>query len=194
MKRLTMGLSIIITMTLFALTASAEVKQADIKVNLKVPQIIKLYVAEGYEDVSFVPGPEDYARNFLDRADAVKLWIFTNARTGGKLYVHGNQPSGPQGILRLEDTYLTVMTEKTYILVNNLETNQDCNPYRTDAKTGDVKEWLKLHNEAQQIFTITQSTKADRLIVFKLGVGNLARYTEGNYSNSLTFTFMPTVL
>ncbi len=53
--------------------------------------------------------------------------------------------------------------------------------------------WLRLHNQAQHLFEVKMATKAPRLIVINLGIANLARYTEGEYTNTLTFTLMPIV-
>jgi len=53
--------------------------------------------------------------------------------------------------------------------------------------------WLRIHNQAQHLFEVKMSTKAPRLIVINLGIANLARYTEGEYTNTLTFTLMPIV-
>jgi hypothetical protein len=185
----------------------------------------------------------DIGKGFAERTDALSMTIFTNAQDGAALYVHGTQPAGPMGILRLEDTYIQVCKEKTYILQNNLEgafadassvtvaetatdqrsrtarvidnprvvEHQDfgTHPGNLDTDTGPyhivdynlVSEptfkacstWLRIHNQAQHIFEVKMATKAPRLIVFNLGIGNLARYTEGEYSNTLTFTLMPIV-
>jgi hypothetical protein len=173
----------------------------------------------------------DIGKGFAERTDALSMTIFTNAQDGAALYVHGSTPAGPQGILRLEDTYIQVCTEKTYILQNDLEGAM------ADACTTAVAEeigvgvgsstrtvednprnawggchnplapniletrpwlkalscWLRIHHQAQHIFEVKMATKAPRLIVFNIGIGNLARYTEGEYSNTLTFTLMPIV-
>jgi hypothetical protein len=175
---------------------------------------------------------EDIGKGFAERTDALSMTIFTNAQDGAALYVHGNTPAGPQGILRLEDTYLQVCTEKTYILQNDLEgafanaasvavlesegarvssytDRVEDNPRddirrraRThgpdytivsDARRKACSTWLRIHHQAQHIFEVKMATKAPRLIVFNIGVANLARYTEGEYSNTLTFTLMPIV-
>ncbi len=196
------GLLIIIaTRTVFG-----EIQQGDVDVELEVPQIIQLEIFTS--DIRVIPGPEDYARNlekdefeggnesvdpgkgFADRSDAIELTMFTNAQRGGLLFAHGIQPPNPEGILRLEDTYLTVQTEKTYILQNNIE--GATTKFRT--YQGKKTHWLRLHNEAQEIFKVTMSTKDARLIVFKLGIGNLAQYTQGSYKNTLTFSLMPLVI
>jgi hypothetical protein len=155
------------------------------------------------------------------------MTIFTNAQDGAALYVHGLQPAGPQGILRLEDTYVQVCTEKTYILQNDLEgafanaastavlesetggrsdrdrvEDNPRNDYQRHGKDDTIvstpimkvhSTWLRIHNQAQHIFEVKMATKAPRLIVFNIGIANLARYTEGEYSNTLTFTLMPIV-
>jgi hypothetical protein len=170
---------------------------------------------------------EDIGKGFAERTDALSMTIFTNAQDGAALYVHGNTPAGPQGILRLEDTYIQVCTEKTYILQNDLE-GAFANAASTavlESETGGISDrdrvednrrneyqrhgrddtivseprrkacstWLRIHHQAQHIFEVKMATKAPRLIVFNLGIGNLARYTEGEYSNTLTFTLMPIV-
>ncbi|MDI6782258.1 MAG: hypothetical protein QME49_09180 [bacterium] len=193
--------------------------------------------AMGYDAVNCtVPA----GKGFAERTDAISLSIFTNAQDGAALYVHGTQPQGPQGILQLEDSYVSVCTEKTYILQNDLEgayagacsvaymekeglmANSSIdrvkdNPrndmggidvYTTSGAgasltekgqlTQDVTEtaestWLRLHNQAQHLFEVKMATKAPRLIVINLGIANLARYTEGEYTNTLTFTLMPIV-
>ncbi|MFH1096948.1 MAG: hypothetical protein V1749_05570 [Candidatus Desantisbacteria bacterium] len=177
----------------------------------------------------------DIGKGFAERTDALALTIFTNAQDGAALYVHGLQPATQQNILRLEDTYVSVCTEKTYILQNDLE-----GAY-ANACSGDVMEttskvasdtqrvednprnnmggegtytatmgtdggvhnglatnkaystWLRIHNQSQHLFEVKMSTKAPRLIVVNLGIANLARYTEGEYTNTLTFTLMPIV-
>ncbi|MEK7274936.1 MAG: hypothetical protein AAB110_06745, partial [Candidatus Desantisbacteria bacterium] len=175
-------------------------------------------------------------KGFAERTDAISLSIFTNAQDGAALYVHGTQPQGPKGILQLEDSYVSVCTEKTYILQNDMEgayadacsvaymekeglslnssTDRVKNNPRNDMGgpvvythglfteqgqlTQDVTEtaestWLRLHNQAQHLFEVKMATKAPRLIVLNLGIANLARYTEGEYTNTVTFTLMPIV-
>jgi hypothetical protein len=204
---------------------TADMQQEDAQIGLKVPQIIELVgvdmtetVIPGPEDYardldpsSIVNYPDggasarenvvgtlnkDIGKGFAERADALSLTIFTNAQDGANLYVHGIQPAGPQGILRLEDTYLTVQTEKTYVLLNKLEGAEASAQTYPSTKRGTRMAratWLRIHNEAQHIFSVKMSTKDPRLIVFKLGIANLARYTEGEYSNTLTFTLIPVV-
>lgn len=187
-------------------TVFGDLQQGDVDVELAVQQIIQLEVIT--TSVKIVPGPEDYARNldkteyvggneyvdsgkgFADRSNAIELTMFTNAQSGGIIYVHGLQPSTTEGVLRLEDTYLTVQTGRTYILQNKLE------GATTKFKTYENKPsyWLRLGNEAQEIFKVTTATKDARLIVFKLGIGNLARYTHGVYKNTITFSLMPLVI
>ncbi|MFH1096871.1 MAG: hypothetical protein V1749_05180 [Candidatus Desantisbacteria bacterium] len=178
---------------------------------------------------------DDIGKGFAERNDALSLTIFTNAQDGAALFVHGLQPATQKNILRLEDTYITVEAEKTYILINDFEgayanactgdmlegstktaNNKlsvednprngmgavgNLSPLATDdegnhiisTETKAYSTWLRIHNEAQHIFEVKMSTKAPRLIVFKLGIANLARYTEGEYTNTLTFTLMPIV-
>ncbi|MEW6607946.1 MAG: hypothetical protein AB1414_10945 [bacterium] len=187
-------------------TVWGEIEQGDVDIELEVPEIIQLEILTA--NLRVIPGPEDYARNlgkdeyeggneaidpgkgFADRSSAIELTMFSNAQNGGLLYVHGIQYGGPEGILRLEDTYLAVQTEKTYILQNNIE--GATTKFRTypDKKTY----WLRVHNEAQEIFKVTMSTKDARLIVFKAGLGNLARYTHGHYKNTITFSLMPSII
>jgi hypothetical protein len=180
----------------------------------------------------------DIGKGFAERTDALSMTIFTNAQDGAALYVHGIQPLGPQGILRLEDTYVQVCTEKTYILQNDLEgayadacstavaesgifavideetdrvednprnamggevlfpifpppSNVAGGPWAAEVKA--LGSWLRINNQAQHIFEVKMATKAPRLIVFNLGIGNLARYTEGDYTNTLVFTLIPIV-
>lgn len=187
-------------------TVFGDIQQGDVDVELAVQQIIELEVIT--TNVRIVPGPEDYARNldkteygggnevmdpgrgFAERSDVIELKMFTNAQSGGMLYVHGLQPPTPEGVLRLEDTYLTVQTAKTYILQNNLE------GATTKFRTYENKKtyWIRLDNEAQEIFKVTTATKDARLIVFKLGIGNLARYTQGTFKNTITFSLMPLII
>jgi hypothetical protein len=168
----------------------------------------------------------DIGKGFAERTDALSMTIFTNAQDGAALYVHGIQPLGPQGILRLEDTYVQVCTEKTYILQNDLEgayanacsiaaVEKEATSNRTQDRVEDnprnnmggpvvgqitesptekaASTWLRINNQAQHIFEVKMATKAPRLIVFNLGIGNLARYTEGDYTNTLVFTLIPIV-
>jgi hypothetical protein len=169
----------------------------------------------------------DIGKGFAERTAALEMTIFTNAADGAALYVHGSTPAGPQEILRLEDTYIQVCTEKTYILQNDLE-GAFANAASTavlESETGgrsDVNRvednprnesqahgkddtivsqptqkahstWLRIHHQAQHIFEVKMATKAPRTIVFNLGIGNLARYTQGKYVNTLTFTLMAIV-
>ncbi|OIP42895.1 hypothetical protein AUJ95_01215 [Candidatus Desantisbacteria bacterium CG2_30_40_21] len=170
-------------------------------------------------------------KGFAERTAALEMTIFTNAQDGAALFVHGSQPAAQQNILRLEDTYVSVCTEKTYILQNDLEgayanattmavsesaetstpsntVPVEDNPREsmggsivdgldfqlsTNAKDKAASSWLRIHNQAQHLFEVKMSTKAPRLIVINLGIANLARYTEGEYTNTLTFTLMPIV-
>jgi hypothetical protein len=205
MQRLTMGLMIGLIL-IFVGNVNAEIQQGDVDVELEVPQIIQLEILT--TSIKIIPGPEDYARNldksefeggneevdpgrgFADRSVAIELTMFTNAQRGGCLFIHGLQPPGPDGILRLEDTYLSVQTEKTFILQNNIE--GATTKFRTYPDKSTY--WLRLHNEAQEIFRVTMATKDPRLIVFKIGIGNLANYTRGNYKNTITFSLMPLII
>jgi len=171
----------------------------------------------------------DIGKGFAERTDALSMTIFTNAQDGAALYVHGLQPATQQNILRLEDTYVSVCTEKTYILQNDLEgadananstavaesangdsgasstnrvENNDRNGFGGSSSIANISNsdsakaqssWLRIHNQAQHLFEVKMSTKAPRLIVINLGIANLARYTEGEYTNTLTFTLMPIV-
>jgi hypothetical protein len=175
-------------------------------------------------------------KGFAERTNALSLSIFTNAQDGAALYVHGTQPASSNGILQLEDSYLSICTEKTYILQNDLEgayagacsvaymekeglasnssTDRVKDNPRNDkggplvytngllTETGQltadvtntaVSTWSRLHNEAQHLFEVKMATKAPRLIVINLGIANLARYTEGEYTNTITFTLIPIV-
>ena len=177
----------------------------------------------------------DIGKGFAERTAAMEMTIFTNAQDGAALFVHGLQPATQQNILRLEDTYVSICTEKTYILQNDLEgayanacsgdvmeqtskTASDVarvedNPRNnmggdgtltatmgidSGVHTGDAvnkaySTWLRIHNQSQHLFEVKMSTKAPRLVVVNLGIANLARYTEGEYTNTLTFTLMPIV-
>jgi len=192
---------------LMASVVFGEIKQGNVDIELEVPEIIQLEILT--TDVKVIPGPEDYARNldssefeggyetkdpgkgFADRSSAIELSMFTNAQNGGLLFVHGIQPPAPTGVLLLEDIYLSIETEKTYILQNNLEgATTKFRSYPQPKKT----HWLRLYTEAQEIFRVTMATKDSRLIVFKLGIGNLAQYTHGSYRNTLTFSLMPSII
>ena len=240
---------------------AADMQQEDASVGLSVPQIIELSGVDMSETIT--PGPEDYARDletasvvnwpdgnqagapnvmnddpgkgFAERTAALSMTIFTNAQDGAALYIHGLQPASQQHVLSLEDTYVSVCTEKTYILQNDLEgayanacsgaimettTKSASNVARVEdnprnnmggdgtstatmGNDGDVHEgaaidtahstWLRIHNQAQHLFEVKMSTKAPRLIVINLGIASLAKYTEGEYTNTLTFTLMPIV-
>jgi len=194
---------LILTMTRMSF---GEIQQGDVEVELEVPEIIQLEILT--PNTKIIPGPEDYARNldksefeggnediepgkgFADRSDAIEVTMFTNAQDGGLLYVYGSQPPFVQGVLRLEDIYLAVQTEKTYILQNNLE--GATSKFRTYPKQKTY--WLRLGIEAHEIFKVTMATKEARLIVLKLGIGNLAEYTHGSYKNTLVFSLMPLVI
>lgn len=184
-----------------------EIQQGDVDVELEVPQIIQLEILTA--DIKIIPGPEDYARNldrsefgggyetsdpgkgFAERSSAIELTIFSNAQNGAFLFVHGIQPPAPTGVLLLEDIYLAVQREKTYILQNNLEgATTKYSSFPPPKKTY----WMRLYTEAQEIFRVTQATKDARLIVFKLGIGNLAAYTHGTYKNTITFSLMPSII
>ncbi|MBI4777839.1 hypothetical protein HY792_02825 [Candidatus Desantisbacteria bacterium] len=223
MKRIL--ISVLSISLIASLGYAADMQQEDAQIGLKVPQIIELVgidmremVTPGPEDyardltkVSIVNYPDggasagsnrvdssndDIGKGFIDRADAVSLTLFTNAQDGANLYVHGVQPAGPQGILRLDDTFLTVQTEKTYVLLNKLEgAEASAQTYPSENNGSNMARctWLRIHNEAQYLFGVKMSTKDPRLVVFKLGIANLARYTEGEYSNTLTFTLIPIV-
>jgi len=214
MKRLTIGL-IALTAMLIATSAIADEKQDAVKVTLSVPQIVDLNVVE--EAVTVVPGPEDYATKmdnglnsvvgpaghfpeedygFADRADALSVNLFTNARKGAKLFVHALANPAHDKSLRVQDVYLTVMTEKTYVLLNKLEDAAATAQTVDGSGPTPRASWLQLDNEAQELFSVGKATKATRLVVLKLGIGNLARYTENveGYEADLTFTLMPTVI
>ncbi len=171
---------------------------------------------------------DDIGKGFAERTDALSMTIFTNAQDGAALYVHGLQPATQQNILRLEDTYVSVCTEKTYILQNDLEgadananstaVAETANGTKNASTTKRVEDndrngmggsiiantsasdsakaassWLRIHNQAQHLFEVKMATKAPRIVTINLGIANLARYTEGEYTNTLTFTLMPIV-
>lgn len=190
---------------------------------------------EAAVDNAMYDANNDIGKGFAERTDALALTIFTNAQDGAALYVHGLQPATQQNILRLEDTYVSVCTEKTYILQNDLEgayanassgavmeastksasstqrvednprnnmggdgtytatMGTDGGVHGGNATDKAYSTWLRIHNQAQHLFEVKMSTKAPRLIVVNLGIANLARYTEGEYTNTLTFTLMPIV-
>jgi hypothetical protein len=142
-------------------------------------------------------------KGFAEREDALSLTIFTNAQDGAVLYVHGSIPASnsAKGALMLEDTYITVSMEKTYILQNQIEgaysdaaTNPgvDSLPEKPLCPKKSAT-WLRLHQQAQHIVEVKTATKTARLIVFNVGVANLPRYTEGEYTNTLIFTLMPII-
>ncbi|MBU0701115.1 hypothetical protein KKE26_07490 [bacterium] len=218
-------ISVLATSLIASLGYAADMQQEDAQIGLKVPQIIELVgvdmremVTPGPEDyardltkVNIVNYPDggasagndrldslntDIGKGFAERADSISITLFTNAQDGANLYVHGVQPVGPTGILRLEDTYLTVQAEKTYVLLNKLEgAEASAQTYPSENSGSNMARctWLRVHNEAQYLFGVKMSTKDARLVVFKLGIANLARYTEGEYSNTLTFTLIPIV-
>jgi len=218
-------ISALATSLIASLGYAADMQQEDAQIGLKVPQIIELVgvdmremVTPGPEDyardltkVNIVNYPDggasagndrldslntDIGKGFAERADSISITLFTNAQDGANLYVHGVQPVGPTGILRLEDTYLTVQAEKTYVLLNKLEgAEASAQTYPSENSGSNMARctWLRVHNEAQYLFGVKMSTKDARLVVFKLGIANLARYTEGEYANTLTFTLIPIV-
>jgi len=187
-------------------TVCGEIKQGNVDVELEVPEIIQLEILT--TSIKVIPGPEDYARNldrrefeggneaadpgkgFADRSSAIELTIFTNAQKGASIFVYGIHQGRSEGVLSIEDTYLAVQTDKTFILQNNIE------GATTKFRTYPTKStyWLRLHNEAQEIFRVSMATKDARLIVFKLGIGNLGEYTHGSYKNTITFSLMPLVM
>ncbi|MDI6782257.1 MAG: hypothetical protein QME49_09175 [bacterium] len=158
--------------------------------------------AAGKED-RMLDTNHNIGKGFATRDDALSLTIFTNAQDGAVLYVHGSIPANnaTKGALMLEDTYISVSMEKTYILQNQLEgaysdaaTNSRTDPLSGGQSCpGKSATWLRLHQQAQHIVEVKTATKAARLIVFNVGVANLPRYTEGEYTNTLTFTLMPII-
>ncbi|MDI6781924.1 MAG: hypothetical protein QME49_07485 [bacterium] len=193
---------------------------------------------EAAVDNAMYDANNDIGKGFAERTAALEMTVFTNAQDGAALYVHGLQPATQQNILRLEDTYVSVCTEKTYILQNDLEgayanacsgavmekttmstsstqrvednprnnyggsdeytatmgtTTAGSNIHGGAATDKAYSTWLRIHNQAQHLFEVKMSTKAPRLVVVNLGIANLARYTEGEYTNTLTFTLMPIV-
>ncbi|MDI6781690.1 MAG: hypothetical protein QME49_06300 [bacterium] len=218
-------LSLLAISLIASLGYAADMQQEDAEIGLRVPQIIELVgvdmremVTPGPEDyardlnkINIVNYPDsgaaagnnrldslaaDIGKGFAERSDAISITLFTNAQDGANLYIHGIQPAGPQGVLRLEDTYLAVQTEKTYVLLNNLEgASASAQTYPSENSGSNMTRctWLRIHNEAQYLFGVKMSTKDARLVVFKLGIASLARYTEGEYANTLTFTLIPIV-
>jgi len=208
---------------------------------------------EAATDNAMYDSNDDIGKGFAERTASLEMTIFTNAQDGAALYVHGLQPATQQNILRLEDTYVSVCKEKTYIWQNAIEgafadassmvvtenksqTLGDTGGLTINSSTATVisnprmgyedtlgnalmnnpsddnphthnvdyniesqpinkaySTWLRIHNQAQHLFEVKMSTKAPRLIVINLGIANLARYTEGDYTNTLTFTLMPIV-
>jgi len=193
---------------------------------------------EAAVDNAMYDANNDIGKGFAERTAAMEMTIFTNAQDGAALFVHGLQPATQQNILRLEDTYVSVCTEKTYILQNDLEgayanacsgdvmekttmsasstqrvednprnnyggsdeytatmgtTTAGSNVHAGAATNKAYSTWLRIHNQSQHLFEVKMSTKAPRLVVVNLGIANLARYTEGEYTNTLTFTLMPIV-
>ncbi|MBU0700600.1 hypothetical protein KKE26_04820 [bacterium] len=215
---------------------------------------------EAATDNAMYDSNDDIGKGFAERTASLEMTIFTNAQDGAALYVHGLQPATQQNILRLEDTYVSICKEKTYIWQNAIEgafadassmvvtenksqtlddtsgatinsstatvisnprmghedtlggSNNDPNAnededaeadnphthnvdYNIESKPTNkaYSTWLRIHNQAQHLFEVKMSTKAPRLIVINLGIANLARYTEGDYTNTLTFTLMPIV-
>jgi hypothetical protein len=148
-------------------------------------------------------------QGFIDRSDAISLKIFSNANSGATLFTYGVQPTTLNadghltGVLRLQDIYLTVQCEKTYISFNGLEgakanaityaTDGICSSNNTPKTMKACATWLQLHNEAQHIYEVNEATKAKRDVVFKIGVGNLARYTTGTYNATIWFSLIPQV-
>ncbi|MEW6096552.1 MAG: hypothetical protein AB1567_08510 [bacterium] len=210
MKRLTIGLITLLGM-LIVTNALADMKHATVKVKLSVKQIITLGVTE---PGIVIPGPEDYAMEFsvnqsvvsnsvkpddeygfADRADAIKVSIFTNARAGATVYFHGLANPEHNKTLRVEDVYLTVMKEKTYVLLNELEGAWVFDNANTCPDQQGKAKWIQCDNEAKTFFGVTMSTKATRDWWLKLGIGNLARYTENEegYDMDLTFILTPIV-
>lgn len=202
----------------------AEVElQKLVKVTLSVPEVIELEIGE--ESVQIIPGPEDYmvdiivlndpnnpgggiayfTNGFAARADAINLFVFTNARKGAKLFVFGTPIPSQEGSLQVSDIFLTVMSEKTYVLFNKLDevpyvswTPTHPWPYAATGITPGIDDdaalWLQLTTEALPIFEFEKATKSKRLIVFKVGIGSLSFYTQGKYEGMTTFIFIPTVV
>jgi len=217
MKIPIMGL-IILSGILIATNTSSEVKYKTVNIRLIPKQVVTLSVTP---PVVIIPEAEDYAikfsdhqkviagsiapeddYGFADRPDAIKVSIFTNAYKGVTVFLYGLANHEHNNTLRVEDVYLTVMTEKTYVLMNKIEGAW------AHAKT-EVKKtklglphalkyqasWIQCNNEPKEFFGVKMSTKAVRDWWLKLGIGNLARYTENEegFDMDLTFILMPIV-
>ncbi len=76
---------------------------------------------EAAKDNAMYDMNNDIGKGFAERSAAFEVTIFSNSQDGAALYVQGDQPATQQNILRLEDTYLSVNTERTYILRNDIE-------------------------------------------------------------------------
>jgi hypothetical protein len=206
---------------LFATSAWAQPEEeGTTKIRLNVLAFVDLVIIDGECDIT--PGPEDYANHgtpcdkdyngcasldlvvnqsgkqssidggFAERSNCLEISIFTNAKGGADVYVYGIQPAQQQNILRLEDIYFTIEKEKTYVCIDNIP--KQCDPNANtceEPKMGAC--WLRIHNEAQHLFSVNEATESARNIAIKVGIGNLLSYTEGVYSSDVVVVLMPTV-
>ncbi|MEW6607753.1 MAG: hypothetical protein AB1414_09945 [bacterium] len=231
MKRLIIGLVSILGM-LWATSAIADVEDKTVQVKLVVLQIIELDVTApdavvptaedyalkpaGYDKYAWVQGcePTPDSTGFADRADALEVTTFTNAKSGATVYFYGNPNPIHEESLQNKDVYLSVSREKTYVLMNRVDdlaidkSDLDAG-YNEDAKLidgawaiantsvdGDYKtKWIQANNEAREFFGVKEATEAGRLWAVKLGVACLSEYTENaaGYTMDLTFILMPRV-
>ncbi|MEW6618435.1 MAG: hypothetical protein AB1422_03645 [bacterium] len=227
MKRLIIGLVSILGL-LWATSAIADVEDKTVQVKLVVLQIIDLEVTA---PDTVVPTAEDYAvdaahdqkyswvadcdpspdsMGFADRADALQVTIFTNAKSGATVYFYGNPNPVHNESLQNKDVYLSVNREKTYVLMNapdgtpaaedDLDVTEGIDGAWANANTaidGTHKcKWIQTHNEAKEFFGVTEATEAARLWSLQLGIACLSEYTESTdagYTMDLTFILMPRV-
>ena len=220
MKRTIIGLITLIVIAMAGNVLAEPENHKSVPVQLNVQALVTMDVTE---PDAIIPGPEDYARGFVaegydvvadstkpgelqgfvDRAQAIKLTMFTNAKTGATIFFHGLANSELEKSLYVQDVYLTVMRDKTYVLLNSTKPETDmavtggidgawaiCNT-KIDG-TNDAK-WIQTNAEAKKFFGVTQSTESARDWWLKLGIGSLAEYTEGSYSMDLTFIITPVV-
>jgi hypothetical protein len=95
--------------------------------------------------------------------------------------------------LDLEDIYVSIEVEKTYICQNGLEgCTPNANTCEEDPKYMSAC-WLRIHNETQHLISVTEATVDPRRIAIAVGMGNLDAYTEGEYKAEVVVVLMPIV-
>lgn len=180
---------------IFSSVTSADVKQGSVPLILICPEIIDLEVLT--EKVELIPGPEDYARDSVMRFDVIGINIFTNASGGAELYTYGVQPTVLNetghltNVLRLEDVFLKVNKNATYIIENKIE---GAAIFGNVLLSGLQDKWVNLNNEANPLMKVSTATKSKRTVGVDVAVTNLSYYTTGSYRCTIWFSLIPKVV